>query len=168
MRVIPLKSCKVLTVGRRTLVVLFPTMSVTSGSQGLTDFPNKGHPFYTKVECALCYLEWSDDILMTSWHSILSPWWDLMMSHDTTMATMVDCCQVGSQQTLMSQQETGNHYLLPTNSRVMNIMTGFEQQLEVRHRYLTTARTHALTGVPQTPTSAGYQFKILCLHAYSL
>ena len=49
----------------RTLVVLFSTMSAASGSQGLPDFPNKGHPFYT--------------------------------SHDITMATMADCCPVGSQ-----------------------------------------------------------------------
>ena len=27
----------------------------------------------------------------------------------------------------------GNYYLLPTNSRVMNVLIGFEQQLEVRH-----------------------------------
>ena len=39
---------------------------------------------------------------------------------------------------------------------IINIMTGFEQQLEVRHRYLMTARTHALTAVAQTPTSAWY------------
>ena len=49
-----------------TLVVLFSTTSVTSGSQGLTDFPDKGHPFYTKVVCVLCHLEWLDDIIMMS------------------------------------------------------------------------------------------------------
>ena len=44
----------------------------------------------------------------------------------------------------------------------MNTMMGFEQ-LEARHRYLVTARTHAPTAVAQTLTSAGYQFKILYL-----
>ena len=86
----------------RTLVVLFLTTSAMSGSQGLTDFPNKGHPFYTKIVCALHHLEWSDDIMIMSQHSILSSQQDLMTSDDITMATMVDCCQVGSQQTLMS------------------------------------------------------------------
>ena len=85
------------------------------------------------------------------------------MSHDITMATMVDCCRIGSQQTFMSRQETGNYYLLLTYSGVMNTMMGFEQQLEVRHRYLVTARIHAPTAVAQTLTSAGYQFKILYL-----
>ena len=50
----------------RTLVVLFSTMSAMSGSQGLTDFPNNGHPFYTEIMCALCHLEWSDNIMMMS------------------------------------------------------------------------------------------------------
>ena len=49
----------------RTLVVLFSTMSVASGSQGLTDFPDKGHPFYIKTVCVLLHhLEWSDDVMM--------------------------------------------------------------------------------------------------------
>ena len=48
----------------RTLVVLFSTMSVTSDSQGLTDFPDKGHPFYTKLVCVQPHLEWSDDVMM--------------------------------------------------------------------------------------------------------
>ena len=39
----------------RTLVVLFPTTSTASGSQGLTDFPDKGHPLYTKITCALLF-----------------------------------------------------------------------------------------------------------------
>ena len=47
----------------RTLVALFSTTSATSGSQGLTDFPNKGHPFYTEITCALCHLEWPDDVM---------------------------------------------------------------------------------------------------------
>ena len=64
----------------------------------------------------------------------------------------------------MSQQEMGNYYLLLTSRGVMNIKTGFEQQLEVRHRYLTTAGTHAPTAIAQTPKNAGYQFKILYLH----
>ena len=72
-----------------------------SGSQGLTDFPDKGHPFYTKIVCALHHLEWSDDVMKMSQHSILSSRQDLMTSHDITMAIMVDCCWVGSQQTLM-------------------------------------------------------------------
>ena len=50
----------------RTLVVLFSTTSAVSGSQGLTDSSNKGHPFYTKITCALHHLEWSDDIMMMS------------------------------------------------------------------------------------------------------
>ena len=50
----------------RTLVVLFSTMSAASGSQGLTDFPDKGHPYYIKIMCALCHLEQLDDIMMTS------------------------------------------------------------------------------------------------------
>ena len=48
----------------RTLVVLFSTLSATSGSQGLNDFPDKGHPFYTDIVCALHHLEWSDDVMM--------------------------------------------------------------------------------------------------------
>ena len=47
----------------RTLVVLFSTTSAVSGSQGLTDFPNKGHPFYTKIVCALHHLEWLYDVM---------------------------------------------------------------------------------------------------------
>ena len=50
----------------RTLVVLFSTISAVSGSQGLTDFPSKGHPFYTKIMCALRHLERLDDIMMIS------------------------------------------------------------------------------------------------------
>ena len=50
----------------RTLVVLFLTTSTMSGSQGLTDFPDKGHPFYTEIVCAPHHLEWSDDIMMMS------------------------------------------------------------------------------------------------------
>ena len=46
----------------------------------------------------------------------------------------------------------------------MNVKTGFEQQLEVRHRYLMTAGTHAVTAFAQTPTGAWYQLKILYLH----
>ena len=42
-------------------------------------------------------------------------------------------------------------------------MMGSEQQLEVRHEYLMTVRTHALTSVTQTPRSTDYQFKILYL-----
>ena len=55
----------------RTLVVLFPTTSAVSGSQGLTDFPNKGHPFYTEIMCALRHLEWLSDVMMMSWCSKL-------------------------------------------------------------------------------------------------
>ena len=50
----------------RTLVVLFSTTSAASGSQGCSDFPNKGHPLYTKKTCALHHLEQSDDVMMTS------------------------------------------------------------------------------------------------------
>ena len=50
----------------RTLVVLFSATSAMSGSQGLTDFPDKGPPFYTKIVCALHHLEWLDDVMMTS------------------------------------------------------------------------------------------------------
>ena len=49
----------------RTLVVLFSTTSAVSGSQGLTEFPIKEHPFYTKIVCALRHLEQSDDVIMT-------------------------------------------------------------------------------------------------------
>ena len=56
----------------RTLVVLFSTTSVVSGSQGLTDFPDKGHPLHTKITYAQCHLEQSDDVMMMSGHSILS------------------------------------------------------------------------------------------------
>ena len=54
----------------RTLVVLFSTMSATSGSQGLTDFPDKGHHLYTKIMCALHHLEWSDDIM--TFHPVIT------------------------------------------------------------------------------------------------
>ena len=47
-------------------------------------------------------------------------------------------------------------------------MTGSGQQLEVRHEYLMTVRTHALTIVTQTPTSAEYQLKILYLTLNSI
>ena len=50
----------------RTLVVLISAMSAMSGSQGLTDFPDKGHPFYIEIVCALHHLEWSDDVMMMS------------------------------------------------------------------------------------------------------
>ena len=50
----------------RTLVVLFSTMSAASGNQGLTDSSDKGHPFYTKIMCALHHCEWLDDVMMTS------------------------------------------------------------------------------------------------------
>ena len=50
----------------RTLVVLFSTTSAVSGSQGLTDFPDKGHPFYTEIVCVLHHLEWLDDVMMMS------------------------------------------------------------------------------------------------------
>ena len=53
----------------RTLVLLSSTMSATPGSQGLTDFPDKGHPFYTKITCALCHLEQSDDVMM--FHTVI-------------------------------------------------------------------------------------------------
>ena len=48
----------------RTLIVLFSTMSAASGSQGLTDFPNKGLPFDTEIVCVLRHLEWLDDVMM--------------------------------------------------------------------------------------------------------
>ena len=47
----------------RTLVVLFSTMSAVSGSQGLTDFPDKGHPLYIKIMCPLHHLEQLDDVM---------------------------------------------------------------------------------------------------------
>ena len=50
----------------------------------------------------------------------------------------------------------------------MNIMMGSEQQQEVRHEYLMTVRSHALTTVTQTLTSAEYQFKILYLTLNSI
>ena len=69
---------------------------------------------------------------------------------------------------MMSQQEVGNYYLSPTNSGVMNTMMGSEQQLEIRHEYLMTVRTHAPTTVTQTLTSTEYQFKILYLTLNSI
>ena len=50
----------------RTVVVLFSTTSAMSGSQGLTDFPNKGHPFYTEIVCVLHHLEQLGDVMMMS------------------------------------------------------------------------------------------------------
>ena len=50
----------------------------------------------------------------------------------------------------------------------MNVSMGFKQQLEVKHEYLMTARTHALTAVVQTLTSAEYYFKILYLTLISI
>ena len=47
-------------------------------------------------------------------------------------------------------------------------MIGSEQQLEVRHEYLVTVRTHVPTTVTQTPTSTEYQFKILYLTLNSI
>ena len=54
----------------RTLVVLFSTTSALSNSQGLTDFPTRGHPFHMKRVCALYHIEWLDDVIVTSHCSI--------------------------------------------------------------------------------------------------
>ena len=64
----------------RTLVVLFSTTSATSGSQGLTDFPNKGHPLYTQITCALHHLEWSDDIM--TFHPVITTRVDDVTQHN--------------------------------------------------------------------------------------
>ena len=50
----------------RTLVVLPSTMSMLSGSQGLTDFMTRISPFYTEITCVLCHLEQSDNVMMMS------------------------------------------------------------------------------------------------------
>ena len=64
----------------RTLIILFSTMSVTSGSQGLTDFLTKATPFYTKIVCALHHLEWSDDVM--TFHPVMMTRLDDVTQHN--------------------------------------------------------------------------------------
>ena len=63
----------------RTLIVLFSTTSAASGSQGLTDFPDKGHSFYTKIKCALHHLEWLDDVM--TFHPVIRTRLDDVTQH---------------------------------------------------------------------------------------
>ena len=117
--------------------------------------------------CALHHSEWSDDVMMTSQlHLVITARFDDVTQHNHgNHGKLLSGRFMVSP---MSQQEVGNYYLSLTNSGVMNIMTGSEQQLEVRHEYLMTVRTHAPTTATQTPTSTEYQFKILYLTLNSI
>ena len=53
-------------------------------------FQTRNTPFIQWIRHGLCNLEWLDDIMMMSYHYKLMSQQELMMSHDITIATMVD------------------------------------------------------------------------------